>query len=106
MDSITLRLEPDTIKSLDDEADEHGVSRSEYIRTIIDRRHEHDRIRDEYEERIDDLKRDVERLQNEKQALIDDRQEKQKLVEYVEEEQSWRSASLPTRLRWWVFGKD
>lgn len=28
------------------------------------------------------------------------------LVEYVEEERSWRSAGLGTRMKWWIFGKD
>lgn len=35
MDSITLRLQPSTKGSLEVEADELGVSRSEYIRNIL-----------------------------------------------------------------------
>lgn len=80
MDSITLRLQPDTIKSLGEEADDHDVSRSEYVRNIIRScyelqrlRDEHERIQDqheqeleevreEYGERIADLERENERL--------------------------------------------
>jgi Arc/MetJ-type ribon-helix-helix transcriptional regulator len=55
--------------------------------------------------RVDELETEVERLQNEKQTLIQDRQERSQLVEYVEEEQTYRQASLPTRAKWWLFGK-
>lgn len=54
---------------------------------------------------VDELETTVERLQNEKQTLIQDRQEHSEIVEYVEEEQTYRQASLPTRAKWWVFGK-
>lgn len=29
-----------------------------------------------------------------------------KLVRYVENDVDWHEASLPTRLRWWLFGKE
>ena len=54
----------------------------------------------------DDLKRENDRLRAEKRMLIQDRQEKTELVEYVEEERSWRSAGIGTRMKWWLFGKD
>ncbi len=63
-------------------------------------------LRSEYESQIEDLERDVERLQNEKQTLIADRQEKQELVEYVEEEKTYRKANILTRARWWLTGMD
>ena len=40
MQNLTLRLEEEKIDELDKEADEAGVSRSEYIRRILSRRHE------------------------------------------------------------------
>lgn len=61
MDSITLRLQADTIESLEEEADEHGVSRSEYIRNLLRSRDEHRQLREKY----DALRDDYERLQTE-----------------------------------------
>lgn len=40
MENLTLRLEEEKIEELDKEADDAGVSRSEYIRRILSRRHE------------------------------------------------------------------
>lgn len=67
MDSITLRLQPDTIESLDEEADEHGVSRSEYIRDLIQSRGEYKRLREKYEA----LREEHERLQTEHEQEIE-----------------------------------
>ncbi|WP_122090362.1 hypothetical protein [Halalkalicoccus subterraneus] len=130
MDSITLRLQPDTIESLSGEANEHGVSRSEYVRNIIQSRHELERLRgeyerlqadhegeieelrEEYEDRIADLERENERLRNEKRALIQDREERTDLVEYVEREkeldqqrQQRRQAPAWRRAKWWLLGE-
>lgn len=134
MEPVTLRFKSDTIESLDDEADESGQSRAEYIREVVRNRHEADKIRTEYEAKLEQVRdeyeakveqvrgehegelerlrsdleqaqTDIERLRNEKQMLIADRQEKQELVEYVEEERSWREQPLRTRLKWWMFGK-
>ena len=50
-DSITIRLQSDLIDSLEAEADEQSVSRSEYIRQILRQRHEVD----ELQEKVDTL---------------------------------------------------
>jgi metal-responsive CopG/Arc/MetJ family transcriptional regulator len=67
---------------------------------------ERERLRGE----IDELHTDVERLQNEKRLILKEREEKQELVEYVEEERSVeerrRKAGLRTRAKWWLFGMD
>lgn len=117
MDSITLRLQSDTIDQLNDEANARGVSRSEYVRDIIrsrdelqrlrdkheriqaDHEEELDGVRDEYEERINELEREYknqinelerenERLHRERRQLLEQRDEHTELVEYVEEERS------------------
>ena len=67
MDSITLRLQPDTIKSLEEEANEHSISRSEYIRDLIQSRHEYKRLREKYEA----LREEHERLQTEHEQEIE-----------------------------------
>lgn len=113
MEAITIRLREETIESLDDEASEHDVSRSEYVREVLDRRDEYDRLRDELEReraRADDLQRQLAQAN----ARDDDVTE---LVERVEEETSLlarererererESAGMVTRLKWWVFGRD
>lgn len=100
MDQITLRLREDTIDALDDEAEDAGVSRSEYIRDVIESRHDTGELRDE----IENLETTIQRLENEKRALIEDRQYTQELEVYVEKEQAWRNAGLVGRAKWWLFG--
>lgn len=73
--SITTRLESELIEGLDEESDEAGLSRSEYIRRILRERHENpaklqqevDTLRDRLharEERIDTLERQLARRSN------------------------------------------
>jgi hypothetical protein len=108
MQQITLRIPEDTVAELDDEADEHGVSRSEYIRDILDSRHEHDGDVDALRTQVDELQTELERVRNEKRLILSEREEKQELARYVEDErraeQRWREAGLRTRLKWRVFG--
>jgi metal-responsive CopG/Arc/MetJ family transcriptional regulator len=106
MEQITLRIPQETLESLESEAEEHGVSRSEHIRTVLESRNEHEENTAELRSEIDDLETTVERLQNEKRMLLEQTDEHSQLVRYVESEQSYREASLPQRLKWWVFGRD
>lgn len=53
-----------------------------------------------------ELERENERLRDGKQVLIKDREDRDALVEYVEEEISYREAGLATRAKWWLFGKE
>lgn len=95
MESITIRIPEDDLESLDSEADEHGVSRSEYIRRLIDKGREYDEV-----------KGDRDRLERQLGQLIEQRETSKEIVEYVEEEQSWRSAPIWQRAKWWVFGQS
>jgi metal-responsive CopG/Arc/MetJ family transcriptional regulator len=106
MEQITLRIPEDTLESLESEAEEHGVSRSEYVRDVLETRNEHAENADELRTEIDELETALERLQNEKRMLLEQRDEHSQLVRYVESEQSYREASLPQRLKWWVFGRE
>lgn len=124
MEQITLRIPENTLESLEGEAEEHGVTRSEHIRDVIESRTEHgedvDELRNEIEEleaKIEQLEdeneevtRDLERVKNEKQALIEQREENTELIKYVEQErtaeQQWREAGFTTRLKWKLFGMD
>lgn len=111
MNPTTLRLSENTLDTLADEADERGLSRSEYIREIIRERHEDNRLQDrlradyerqiadyedkirdyeeqirDYEERIANLETENERIRNEKRLILKQREENTELVEYVEEQ--------------------
>lgn len=124
MQNITLRVSEDMVESLDKEADEHEVSRSEYVRDIFASRDdesalvdEYERKIDEYERKMDELQTQVERLEREKLLILEEREEKQELVEFVEQERSLREkeaeerrrqrqAGIMTRSKWWIFGMD
>lgn len=54
---------------------------------------------------IEALETDIDRLQNEKQLILQQREENKELARYVEDELSYREASLGTRMKWWLFGK-
>lgn len=95
MAQITLRLDDGLLDTLENEADERGVSRSKHIRDAIESRHD-----------ADELRRKNERLRNEKRALVSQREEHTELVRYVEDEQRYRQAGIVTRLRWWLRGMD
>jgi metal-responsive CopG/Arc/MetJ family transcriptional regulator len=102
MRAITLRLEESTIESLDAEADEHGQSRSEYVRDVLRARSEYDELK----ERIRRLEVENERLRREKRQLLEVREENTELVRYAETERAYREAGLVDRLKWWFRGRD
>jgi len=110
MEQITLRVPEDTLESLEGEADEHGVSRSEYVRDVLKSRNEHAETADELRDRVEELEQELDRVRNEKRLLLEEREEKAELVRYVEQErtveQQWREAGLWTRAKWKIFGMD
>lgn len=61
---------------------------------------------DELQSEVKDLETQVERLEREKRMILEQREENIELVRYVEDELSYREASLGTRMRWWLFGKS
>lgn len=105
MEQITVRLEADVIAEVDEEAEDRGESRAEYVRHVIDSRHEVEDLRSE----VDELQTEVDRLQRELQAANRRVDEHQELVRYVEDErtaeQRRRKAGLFTRSRWFLFGQ-
>jgi len=110
MQQITLRVPDDMLEDIEEEAEEHGESRSEYIRNVLRTRNEHTEDVDELREKVNQLQTDLDRVRNEKKLILEDREEKKELVRYVEEErtveQQWREAGLLTRTRWRLFGMD
>lgn len=91
---IPLRLKAE----LEHEADERGISRSEYIRETLEERHEADRLRerlDVREERIDELE-----TQLAKRSQVEEKVDV--LQKRVEERQHTDDAPFFVRwVRWW-----
>jgi predicted nucleic acid-binding Zn-ribbon protein len=94
MESVSTRLNTETYRLIAETADERGVSKAEILRELVKKGAEYD-----------DLENERDRLQRQLAAVNSRQEEVTELVEYVEEERSWRSAGLTTRMKWWVFGK-
>ena len=102
MQSVTIRLEEDTIEEIEAEVDGGGYrSRSDYLREVIQRRNE-----------IEELEQENERLRRRVEALIEDREQRQELVEFAEEEKElaeqereYRSRPIWERVILWFFGR-
>ena len=128
MDQITLRIPEETLEEIEQEADEHNVSRSEYIRDVLESREntdelqkehkrdvdelqsEHEReieeLREEYENEIEYLQNQIDRLQRTNLKILEQREENTDLQVYVDERREWEQASWFTRQKWKLFGKD
>ena len=108
MKPTSIRLDEDTLASVDSEADERGLSRAVYLRKIVENRHESNRIRDEYEAKLDELRTENERLQRERRQILEQREEATDLVAVVERQQSLQErkaqASIFARMKWAVTG--
>lgn len=128
MDQITLRIPEETLKEIEQEAEEHGISRSEYIRDALEshkntdelhREHERDMaelrrkhkreiedLHGEYESEIEYLQNQIDRLQRTNLKILEQRNETTDLQVYVDERREWEQASWFMRQKWKLFGKD
>ena len=108
MKPTSIRLPDETLADVDEEAEERGLSRAEYLRVIVENRHESDRIRDEYEAKLNELRTETERLQRERRQILEQRQEHGELVTVVERQQSLQEqraqASIFKRMKWSITG--
>lgn len=109
MEQITVRLPSDLLDGLDEEAEENGVSRSEYIRDVLRTREHTAELRDriqQKEARIDQLEEQLARrsqLEEKIEGLPDKLRQSQ--PSYQERRQRLLDeASLATRLKWRVTG--
>lgn len=107
-----MRFNKDTVESLDAEAEERDLSRSEYLREIVRNRG----MQIDVQERIQELETENERLKREKRKILSQREDNSELVEYAKSEREIRrqeeqrrrereAASVFTRLRWWIRGR-
>ncbi|MDG5821957.1 ribbon-helix-helix protein, CopG family [Natronococcus sp. A-GB7] len=93
MEQVAARVPEEIDEAIQAYSDENDCSRSEAIRDLLERGIEYDQLQTENQ-----------RLQNEKRTIIQQREQNTELVEYIEEEKSYRKAGLFTRAKWWAFG--
>ena len=102
MPHLSLRVSDDLLDALDAEAEDEGVSRSDYIRNTLENR-----------DRVEELERENERLRRQLRATNSRERNVDEIVTYVEEErrlqqrrEERRDAPLWTRAKWWLFGRS
>jgi antitoxin component of RelBE/YafQ-DinJ toxin-antitoxin module len=108
---LTIRIREETKESLEDEADEYGVSVSEYVRELIDKGREYDDLEvrlESREERIETLEAQIAETRN-IESKIDDLRDLPDIVRnqesYTERRQRMLDqASVVQRMKWKVTG--
>jgi metal-responsive CopG/Arc/MetJ family transcriptional regulator len=96
MEQTTLRLPESLLAELDDEADEHGVSRSEHVREVLRTRRDTERLQDRLaarEERIEELEEQLSK-RSQIEEKIDDLAERD------------REPDAPFFVDWWRWARD
>jgi uncharacterized coiled-coil DUF342 family protein len=86
-ETITIRIDGDLIDSLDAEAEDRDVTRSEYVRQILKDRRESDELREE----IDSLREQLDRRQERIETLEEQLAKRSNIEEKVED--------LPDKIR-------
>lgn len=100
-ESITIRLREELIDSLDEEADDEGVSRSEYIRDILADRHAADELIEEVEDLRDRLDAKERRIDELEEQLARRSQIEQKVEDLALEVRERRQEDAPFFVRWY-----
>lgn len=97
MESVSTRLDDETVSDIRETAEERDVSMAEVIRGLIEQGQDYER-----------LKAETERLRREKRLILEEREEKQELVKYAESERQLKKkkdhANLLKRAKWWFTG--
>jgi len=99
MEPLTIRIREETKKSIEGEADEYGVSVSEYIRELIEKGREYEDLQDRLESRearIDELEEQLAR-RSEIEEKVD------VLANRVDEE---NDPDPPWPVRWYRWFRD
>jgi len=106
-DSITIRLQDELIAGLEEEAEEEGVSRSEYIRQILRERDEREELRDEIDTLRDRLESREERVEELEQQLTRRSQIEEKVEEVALEVREEREESnAPFFVSWYKWFRN
>ena len=106
-ESITIRLQGELIARLEEEAEDEGVSRSEYIRQILRERDEREELREEVatlRERLESREERIEELEQQltRRSQIEDKVEEVALE--VREDREERNA--PFFVKWYRWFRD
>jgi len=97
----TIRLEEQLIEDLDSEAEEKGISRSEYIRQILRERGESEELREEIDTLTQRLESREERIEELEQQLTRRSQIEEKVEEVALEVREEREESnAPFFVKW------
>jgi len=97
----TIRLRDELVKRLDEEADERGVSRSEYVREILQDRHRADELQAELDtlaERIESREERVTELEEQLAQRSDIEEKIEELPEKVRDD-----PTPPWPIRWYEY---
>jgi chromosome segregation ATPase len=100
-EGITIRLRPEVIDRLEEEADEEGVSRSEYIRQILRERRESEELREEVDTLRERLERREERIEQLEEQLARRSQIEEKVDTLAKQQQEEEAPFFVKWYRWW-----
>jgi len=99
----TIRIDESLIEDLDSEAEERGVSRSEYIRQILRERGESEDLREEVDSLRERLESREERIEQLEEQLARRSQLEEKVDTLAKREQE---SNAPFLVKWWKWWKD
>jgi chromosome segregation ATPase len=104
-ETITIRIDGDLIDSLDAEAEDRDVTRSEYVRQILKDRRESDELREEIESLREQLDRRQERIETLEEQLAKRSNIEEKIEDLPDRIRDAESKPSPPFfiewLRWW-----
>jgi len=109
MEPITIRIQKDTKKSLEETADEYDVSVSEHVRDLIQKGTEYDELNDRLdarEERIETLEEQLTRRSQieEKIEELPDRMRASRMTWGEKRDRAMNQGSTWQRMKWMVTG--
>lgn len=103
----TIRLTESLIEDLDNEADEKGLSRSEYIRELLENRHRVDELQDQIQSLRDHVKSREDRISDLEEQLRERREIEEKVEEVaIEVKEQRETGNAPFPVRWWQWWQN
>jgi len=104
--AITIRLRGELIDRLDDEAEDKGVSRSEYVREILENRQRADELQDELEALRDRLESREDRIEAWEEQRASRSKKEDKVDELAIERRKKRQQDAPFFNKWYRWYKN
>lgn len=94
METITIRIPADDLESIDESADEYGVTRSEYVRELLEKGRDYDDLRSRLEARED-------RIEELEDQLARRSQIEEKVDVLAKRVEDREEHDPPWPVRWW-----